>query len=501
MYIRQTLDQGRVTVQLPVVIGGEVLLDSGADFYELEYDTGAICRIPRLSQAHLDRMVEQEPLLLAELPLQDIVNFLRKVGRFWDYNNSQHPLCKSAVEAMAALNGYNLRMAQREMNVLSVICSFGEALHDLVDAELGNRFYLEEWLPNHDAYVKAVPFGRIVHILVGNVPVSSAMSLVRSLLTKNSTVAKLPRRDPITALAFVLSCITIDPDHPVTRSLTALYWKPGSKDESCVLATANAICVWGGENTISSVRNVAPADAEILMFGPKRSISLVGRESSRSARVAQDLAHDISINDQEACFSPQIVYVEGDNAEFSQLLSESLQLYAELLPVSTGSLDDHARVQSARLAARFQGQNTKFDSDGTNWTVIRMDDPRLIGEHPLRRVIYVVSVQSISDALCDVDRNTQTITISPWGRNTEIRDKAALLGASKITEIGLAEWQRIGVPHDGLFPMARMVRWVGLERGLNYLGKTIEFGPVDTTKWLMMSDALPPDSDGTPRFE
>lgn len=486
-------------IELPIVVAGRRVNIDGGPVTEIEYANGTVCRFPQLTPAMIAEINASDPMSLAEVPLQDIVNFLRKVGRFWSFENANQPLCRTAVETMSAINGYDQRMAQREMNVLSVICSHGEALHDLVDAELGNRFYLEEWIPNFDAYVHAVPHGRMAHVLVGNVPVSSAMSLVRGLLAKNTNVAKLPRRDPVTALAFVLSCIEIDPDHPVTRSLTAAYWAPGSEAEKQVLSHANAVCVWGGQGAVDGVRAVAPSDADILVFGPKRSFSIVGRESADSAKVARDLAHDVSINDQEACFSPQMAFVEGDVDAFIGHLGEALKLYSHLLPKSAKTFDDHAHVQMARLTAAFRGDEVS-SSDDTDWSVIKLKDPANVGEHPLGRVIFVVPVDSIQEALAHADRQTQTITLSPWSRNVEIRDRAARLGVAKITEIGLAEWQRIGAPHDGILPMARMVRWVGLERGLDYLGKTIEFGPVDTTGWLMMSEALPPQADSTPNF-
>ena len=81
----------------------------------------------------------------------------------------------------------------------------------------------------------------------------------------------------------------------------------------------------------------------------------------------------------------------------------------------------------------------------------------------------------------------QTLSISPWYRNEEIREEATLQGLSKITEIGLIECVRNGATHDNMFPMHELVRWVCVERGKDYWGKFIEDGPLDTTKWLMQN--------------
>ena len=218
-------------------------------------------------------------------------------------------------------------------------------------------------------------------------------------------------------------------------------------------------------------------------------MAIVGKESINSKKVAVDLAHDIAIYNQEACFSTQMVFVEGEIDELLENLSYGLELYANILPKGFATIDTHAHVRKTRLENIFQ-ENKVVSSEDTNWSIIVVNDPSEIGEHPLSRCVYVIKINEIKDCLKYIDKDTQTITMSPWHRNPEIRDKATLYGASKITEIGLAEWQRIGMPHDNVYPLQRLVKWVGVERGLDYLGKHIEQGPVDTTLWLMMNEKL-----------
>lgn len=476
------------TINIPIIINGEVFYPSeDRDNYILEYETGNTVIIPKPTADDIKKLKEADKFILHNIHYQDIINILVRVGEFWNPRNINHPLYQKAMKYLSAVNGYDLKMAQRELNLINSTCAFGDVLHDMLDAELGNKFYLEEWVPLQDALVHAQPQGNVLNIMVGNVPISSIMCLVRGLITKNRTISKLPSRDPITSLFFALSFLEVAKDDPVTKSLSVLYWPHGDCVENELMDISDIVCVWGGGNAIEATKKKASSAKEILEFGPKVSFSLVGKESCDSEKVAIDLAHDISIYNQEACFSPQMAFVEGDVDIFITNLKKGLELYERLLPKGVSSIDVHAHIQRARIEAQYM-EHEVLSPKNTSWTIIKCNTPKDISEHPLGRTIYIIPVKNINECLSYVNEKTQTITISPWVRNVEIRDEATLKGASKITEIGLAEWQRVGVPHDNIFPLHKMVRWVGVERGLNYLGKHIVYGPLDTTLWLMMDE-------------
>ncbi|MFH4268025.1 acyl-CoA reductase, partial [Acinetobacter baumannii] len=75
-----------------------------------------------------------------------------------------------------------------------------------------------------ESYVRAFPKGKSVHLLAGNVPLSGIMSILRAILTKNQCIIKTSSTDPFTANALALSFIDVDPNHPITRSLSVIYW-------------------------------------------------------------------------------------------------------------------------------------------------------------------------------------------------------------------------------------------------------------------------------------
>lgn len=483
------------TIDLPLVIGGRVIRgDEDRPRHVIEYETGASVTIPVVTDAEVDAMRSAERYALGTLTLQEILAFVLRVGQFWRNQAHTNPLYEEAIASLCAINGYDRKMAVREMNLIGSAWANLPGLYDMVELELGNRLYLDEWIPRGDALVHTQPVGNLAHIMVGNVPVSGVMSILRGILTKNATIAKLPKRDPITTTYLALSMILADPEHPVTRSMNVMYWVGGEGVEDEVLALADVVCVWGGREAVAGIKSKMTTQLDCVVFGPKTSYAVIGREAAPLRRTALDLVHDVSLYDQEACFCPQVAFVEGDVDALVGNAVEAFRLYSRMLPKAFVGIDTSARVTRTQLEAHFQGNYVYHDAD-KEWTVIVVDALADINEHPLSRTLFVVPVQDIAEVLDHVDPDIQTIAIAPWDRNVEIRDRATLQGAAKMTALGLVAAMRNGATHDYIYPMQRYVRWVCVERGPEYWGKFIYQGPVDSSRFLMQDTANPEDLD------
>lgn len=86
----------------------------------------------------------------------------------------------------------------------------------------------------------------------------------------------------------------------------------------------------------------------MIEFGPKISYAAIGQESAESKEVAIDLAHDVSLYNQQACFSPQVVFVEGNIEKFIENFKEALNLYSKLLPRGAVTEDVEADITRAK---------------------------------------------------------------------------------------------------------------------------------------------------------
>ena len=83
--------------------------------------------------------------------------------------------------------------------------------------------------------------------------------------------------------------------------------------------------------------------------------------------------------------------------------------------------------------------------------------------HPDGRVVNVVPVKSLTEAVRRANVATQTVGVYPPSRKAELRDALAAAGAQRVVELGKAIAFEVGISHDGFHPLQRFVRWVNDE--------------------------------------
>lgn len=346
-----------------------------------------------------------------------------------------------------------------------------DSLRFQLDAELGGPHLVDGWsdvtMPNGAVgHIRAFP-SRIVHILAGNGPGVASLSLVRGALTKCVNLFKLPSNDRYTAPALLQHLASVAPDHPTTRSFSAVYWRGGDDDIERVLLSSlwfDKIVAWGGEAAIrAAARRLGPG-LELVSFDPKNSISLIGGEAFRSddslRAAAVAAATDATVHDQDACTASRYQYVEGsveDVDRFCAVLVAELGVGREKstacsAPVPPDVRDEIEALRGLEPEYRVWG---RYDGSGL---VLRSDEP--VTFYPSGRVVNVVPVAALRDAVTNVTVATQTVGIYPDERRSELRDALCSAGAQRITALGRAGDMTPGLPHDGFVPMARFVKWV-----------------------------------------
>jgi hypothetical protein len=99
-----------------------------------------------------------------------------------------------------------------------------------------------------------------------------------------------------------------------------------------------------------------------------------------------------------------------------------------------------------------------FDGRGI---VIRSEEP--VEFHPTNKVVNVVQVPSLAEAVRYVNVATQTVGVYPFQRKVELRDKLASAGAQRVVRLGEAGMGPVGNPHDAMYPMQRFIHWMSDE--------------------------------------
>jgi long-chain-fatty-acyl-CoA reductase len=470
-------------MRLPIIIAGQRVETTSAPELALLSRTEQTIHVPALDRETLDQLLAQPRNLLADVPLHEIVAFLHNVGHNW--KSKEYTRRRIYERHLCRYYGYSEKMAETEANWIALFLSSHYRIYDTLAAELGSWHMVDSWVAREEAFVRAMPRGRALHIIPGNVPLSCIASVLRAVVTKNVSIVKASSDDPMTPLALALSFMDTDPDHPVSRALSVVYWQGGSEGpaEHRLLAESDVVCAWGGEPAIEWAKRNARAETEVLTFGPRRSIAVVGRGCDLR-KAARALAHDVAMYDQRACFSVQRVFVEAPVDEFVKEIELALALYETLLPKGQHDFDERAGFSLSRLEAEFLGADVR-SSDQHSWSIAvcppGADDTG--AHHPLGRALYVHPVASAAEAVEHVNPSVQTVAVFPAELGVALRDQLAQRGVSRIVELGMSNVFRVGGAHDGMYPTQRLVRLVSMDLPASTAVKGIMV-PIDQTTFL-----------------
>lgn len=469
-------------MKIPLVLAGQRVDETSAEL-ELRSRTDETIHVPALDTATVDRLLAQPRDLLADVPLHEIVAFLHNVGHNW--KSKEYARRRIYERHLCRFYGYSEKMAETEANWIALLLSSHYRIYDTLSIELGSWHMVDSWIAREEAYVRALPRGRALHIIPGNVPLSCIASVIRAIATKNVSIVKAASDDPMTPSALALSFIDIDPDHPVTRAMSVVYWKGGSEGplEHRLLRDSDVVCAWGGEPAIEWAKHHAPAETEIVTFGPRRSVAVVGPGGDQN-KAARALAHDVAMYDQRACFSIQRVFVKQPIEGFVQELERAFALYETLLPKGKHDFDERAGFALSRLEAEFHG--VEMLSPATQgWSIVvrRAEQGDASLHHPLGRTLYVHPVADVDEVLDHVGPGVQTVAVYPGDLAYSLRDQLARRGVSRIVELGMNNVFRVGGAHDGMYPTQRLVRLVSMELPASVSVKGIVV-PIDQTTFL-----------------
>lgn len=412
----------------------------------------------------------QMPPLL-DVKLSEIVDFLVEAGERLE--PERNPYLQESLEFAAATNPLPRRIIENLFRRARHFLT-RDALMASLNANFHDLRYFDEWVERTDAQgqtgaIRAFP-PRMIHMLAGNSPASCVSSIAQGAMLKAINVFKMPSSDPFSCVAVLRTLADLDPEHPVVKSMSAVYWRGGDERIERTIYRPqyfSRIVAWGGGSAIDNVIRYLSPGLQLVSFDPKTSISMIGPEAFESAeaiaRVAEAAAEDVSTFNQEACLASRILFVEGERSgieSFCAKLQERLGIdrfmasgVARLPPAELRDEVEMLRVMDdgVKVWGRFDGRGM----------VILTDEP--VGFHPCGKTANVVHVKRLEDAIRHVSVATQTIGIYPEETKVRLRDRLANAGAQRVVRLGSASKHVGGSPHDAMFPLQRLVHWISQE--------------------------------------
>jgi hypothetical protein len=349
-------------------------------------------------------------------------------------------------------------------------------LRRLLEAELGDPAAL-------DGFVHAGPGRRThalgpalaFHVFAGNVPGVAVTSLVRSLLVKTPTLAKLASGEPVLPVLFADAVAAVDPDMGDAIALT--YWPGGTDDaEARAMAQADVVVVYGGDEAEAAFRHRVRPGQRLVTHGPRFSVGLIDSASLEAGAdgLAREVARAVAVFDQQGCVSPHAVWIEdpgrGRVDAFADLVAQAMDAMETELP--RGELDaaEASRIHQERGAAELRGHAGSgarvLTGQGTRWTAVIDPEP---GFRPscLNRFLYLRPVDRLEDALDALAphrRYLQSVALAVTdARRHDLSHRLARLGATRITTFARLPWPPPAWHHDGAGPLRELVRWVDME--------------------------------------
>jgi hypothetical protein len=346
-------------------------------------------------------------------------------------------------------------------------------LEPIVVRELGVGGLNGEWHPERTARLRAFPLGVIGHWPAGNIEIQPLLSLSCALLGGNACLVRVPAGLVAHTRALLEKLSGVAGASPLLeRICMASFGHERADLQRAMAAAVDGAMIWGGAEAVTQIRALPfPPWARIAVFGPRLSVAAMdgetwsgGPEREISCR---RLARDVWQFDQQACSSPQALFLErsttGDLAEFTAMLAAAFEAENQLHP--RGSI--HPALTSAICLARASwllddGANRGLFPATPDWTLLLGADSR-IPAPTQGRTLSVLLVEDLLEPIARFDGMVQTLglAVSDDAKEASLTEAAGRNGVDRIVKLG--RMHLFGSPWDGadlVRPMVRLVRHV-----------------------------------------
>ncbi len=465
--------------RVPLIIRGEIIEDG-----EIEYGGrrgGVAFRAPDAA-AHIARLPLRTPSRMADLyalRFEDILEFLVSLGQRLDIAQNRHVQLAFALSCRTS--GLSESILRHHYAHIGAMFD-REEMRAMIERSCGID-YLEGWVdqgasrfPGLQARTRA--FGsRCVHVIAGNAPIVSILTVIRNALTRSDAIIKTPSNDPLTAAAIVRTMAEMAPDHPVTRHVSVAYWKGGDERIEQALYDPRGvekIIAWGGFESVKHITRYLQPGIDLITQDPKLSGTIIGRQAfadeATLRSVARRLALDIGAQNQEGCVSARVIYVESGTDEeglekanrLGELTFAALQALPEHLSTPHKAFDPSLRSEIDAIRLQDEDYRIYGGRDNEGAVIVSQENYPVDFSRSLAcRVGNLVPIDSFETAVRSVNAYTQTIGIYPEALKAALRDRLAFQGAQRIVSLGgAATMQHNMERQDAIEPVRRMCKWV-----------------------------------------
>ena len=346
-------------------------------------------------------------------------------------------------------------------------------LEPIIVRELGSNGLHGGWTEDGRAKCKAFPLGVVGHWPAGNVEIQPILSMTCALLGGNAALVRIPSGLVDLTRRLMEKLVQSDPGELLTRRIFMAAFEHGRQDlQEAMAQVVDGAMIWGGEEAVLQIRSLPfPHWARVAVFGPRISVAAMDAgawgNTDEQESWCRRIARDVWQFDQQACSSPQVLFLEKragqSTAQFLSYLRRAFETENQAhprrtIPAVLTSAICHAR---ASWLLNDTAHQAVFPM-GPDWTLLLGSGSDL--PQPIQgRTLTVLEVDDLLDAVSKLDGNVQTLGLGM--ADAEREKKLALLagkrGVDRIVKLGrmhvfVPPWDGV----DLIRPMVRMVRHV-----------------------------------------
>ncbi|GAA0491719.1 acyl-CoA reductase [Streptomyces stramineus] len=324
-------------------------------------------------------------------------------------------------------------------------------------------------------YEAWAPVGLVAHIAPGNAATVAPLSLVEGLLAGNVNILKTSSGDTLLAQHLLAELAALDPTGALAERIVVLRFSSSRQEWLRLMcAPADAVAVWGGEAAVEGVAAHVPAGCRLVEWGHKISFAYLTRDAWQDPKALEALAADVCVFEQQACSSPQVVYLDTEDTDEVFAFAERFAAVLAAVPPAQGAgaeaLDpaEEAELTTTELIARLEehlGLTRVLAAPDGSWRVLADTRPALTAS-PLHRTVWVKPLprKQLIPTLRPMRRYLQTAGLA--GSRADIAELSGTVlaaGATRVTPLGAMTAGYSGEPHDGVYALQRYSRRVAVQ--------------------------------------
>jgi len=347
------------------------------------------------------------------------------------------------------------------------------SLEQMIARELGSGGLDGGWNEHGLAEYKAFPVGVVGHWPAGNVEIQPILSMTCALLGGNAALVRVPSKLVELTRRLMVKLVQSDRDELLTRRIFMAAFAHERHDlQEAMARVVDGAMIWGGQDAVLQIRGLPfPHWAKVAVFGPRISVAAMDAGAWNDA-VEQEswcrrIARDVWQFEQQACSSPQVLFLEKgtghSTARFLSTLQRAFEAENHAHPRQTipGALT--SAICQARASWLLADTSHRAVFPGSpDWTLL-VGAGADIPQPAQGRTLTVLEVDTLLDPISRFDGNVQTLGLGVADPEIEkkLTDVAGKKGVDRIVKLG--RMHVFSSPWDGVDlvrPMVRMVRHV-----------------------------------------